>query len=188
MRRRVQQERVDVGRPVTARPPVQAGGRAARVPGGERAEDGPAGDGRAAHDGRHDGFVGRPQPVGVLHGQHPATGQQAREHDDTRGGGQHRSARGPGEVDPAVARSEAVRRLPERLDHGRDGWPERPRVRPRGCGDAGLVDRRAGLVDRTARIAPRRAPTGSGHGRRGHAHQPGEHRRRDRQGCRRPSP
>jgi hypothetical protein len=126
--RRQQQERVDVGDPVPAGAPVQAGGRAARMAGGEHAEDGAARHRRADRHGRRHGFVGRAQPVGVLHRDHPAACQHAGEHDDALGGGEHRGPRCAGQVDAAVARTEPVGRLLERPDDGRDGGPERPAV------------------------------------------------------------
>jgi hypothetical protein len=146
VRRGDQQQRIDVGGPVPARPPVQAGGGAALVSGRQRADGRAAGDRRSGHDSRDDGFVGRAQPVRMLHRYHAAAGQQTGEHDEPGGGGQHGGTRHRGEVDPAVARAEAVRGLPERPDHGGDGRTERPRVRRTGHGySAGF---RAGGVDR----------------------------------------
>jgi hypothetical protein len=185
VRRREQPQRVDVGDPVAPRSPVQAGGRASRVSGGERAEDRSPGDRRPGHDGRGDGFVGRPQPVVVLQGHDAAARQQAGEHDHPRGGGQDRSARGCGEVDPAMTRAEAVRRLLERPHDGRGGRPERPPVRRPRCGCPDIVRLAA---CRAGRAAPRRRP---GRRRQCRAHQADEHRCRrphSGQGCSRPSP
>jgi hypothetical protein len=142
------------------------------VSGRERAEDGSAGHRRAGHDGRDDGLVGRPQPVAVLQGHHPAAGQQPGEHDEPRGGGEDGHAGGRGEVDPAMARSEAVRRLEERPDHARDRRPERPRVRGagRGCPWRGC----------SGRGHSGRAPRRPGRVRRHHAHEPDEHRHQHR--------
>ncbi len=137
MWRRQQPERVDVGGAVTPHAPVQAGDRAAGMAGGEGAEGGPALDGRAGRDGRRHRFVGRPPPVGVLDGDHPAAGQQAGEDDHARRGGQHGRSRRGGQVDPAVSRAEPVRRLLERPEHGRGRRPERPGVARAGRGGHG---------------------------------------------------
>ncbi len=190
MGRREQSQRVDVGGAVPSRAPVQAGGRAAGMPGGERAEGGTALDRRAGRDGRRHGLVGRPQPVGVLYRDHPAVGQPAGEDDHARRSRQYRHARRGGQVDSPVARAEAVRRLLERPDHRRDRRPERPGV-PRTRG------RCRGRRRRSGRARPRRAlrrvdrcPHPRGHGGR----HPGRRRVRSgsragpgrRPGCRRP--
>jgi len=96
--------------------------------GAEHAEGGAACHRRAGRDGRRHGFVGRAQPVGVLHRDHPTARQHAGEHDDAIGGGEHGGPRCAGQVDAAVARTEPVRRLLERPDDCRDRGPERPRV------------------------------------------------------------
>jgi hypothetical protein len=125
VRWRQQQERIDVASRGAARPPVQAGRRAAAVPGLEDAEHRATHDGGAGPDGRRHRLVGRPQSVGVLDGHDPAAGEPPREHDHTQAGGEHRGAGDGLQVDSPVPRAVPVRGLLERSDHGRDGKAER---------------------------------------------------------------
>ena len=155
-----QEERVDVAAPFAPRPPVQARRPARPVTGGERSQRGARGDRRPLRDrGRH-GFVGGPQPVGVLHRHHTATGEHPGEHHGSRCGSEHRGTRCRGEVDAPVPGAEAVRRLPERhLD--RRVRPQRPAV-DRGAHGGGVRRgaRRAGPARRR-----NRSGQGSGPGR-----------------------
>jgi hypothetical protein len=129
VRRGEQPQRVDVGGPVAADAPVQAAGRAAGVPRPQRAEHVTAHDRRAGPHRGGDGLVGRPQPVGVLHGHHTAAGERAGEDDHTRRGGEHGRARGGGQVHAAVPGPEPVRRRHERPHDDRGGRAQRPGVR-----------------------------------------------------------
>jgi hypothetical protein len=155
---------------------VQACARASRMPGAECAQDRATHHGRARRHRRRHGLVGRAQPVGVLHGDHPAAGQRPGEDHDTRGGGAHGGTAAGGQVDAAVAGTVAVRRCHERPDHRRSGRTERPAVRG---------TRRAGPV-RLARTGYRPAGRAPRHGGRGRHHRNRRRRHRGRPRRRRP--
>ena len=186
MRRRQQQERVDVASRGTAGAPVQAGDGAAGVPRFEDADHRPAHDDGAGHDRRRHGLVGRAQPVGVLDGDHAAPGEPPREHDHAEACGEHGGARGTGQVDAPVPRTEPVGGLLERSQDDGDGQAEwrpvhgtrdrghrsggRPRCRCGGGGERGVGWARLPCVRRA-----RRGPDGDDRQRpeqRGAHHRP----------------
>jgi hypothetical protein len=131
--------------------------------------DGGAGDHRRRHR-----FVGRPQPVGVLDGHDPATGEPPREHDHTQAGGEHCGAGDGRQVGSPMPSAVPVRGLLERSDHGRDGKAEGRGVAATRDGRPVGDPRRRAFLERGAGRAP--LPCRGRRRRRRRRRPEGEHR------------